>query len=242
MFNLFIPKTVTKPSEHEKEIKTESKIFENKTYVEREFDYLNRSLSKNKEVIRYEFNNQNLKNNEDKKLIYIDKYKGSFNELPQSGIINTNKYKISFTKEIRYKLINKINKDDNISVFDGTYNPLYFPIPEGYYRLDNDPSKARTPILDTIDENSGKTILFSIHEWHTYKKFKRITFDKTTGIWGTPTDYNALYRVYYKQRNGQPYSNNIYHDVFYQNVLDSQYLENLLHLVLLHLQVVLLGN
>lgn len=228
LFNLFIPKTIVKPYEREKEIKAESKIFENKTYVERGFDYFNRTLSKNKEVIRYEFNNQNLKNNEDKKLIYIDKYKGSFNELPQSGIINTNKYKISFTKEIRYKLINKINKDDNLSVFDGTYNPLDFPIPEGYYRLDSDPSKARTPILETLDENTGKRVWVSTfipaYEWHTYKKFKRITFDKSTGIWSTPVDYKALYRIYYIDSvTNKETSSSRYPESFYYDVLDPQY-------------------
>ena len=226
LFASFIPKAVIKPSEKDEVIDSKTKTFENKTYLEKRSDYLTRTLSKDKEVIRYEFNNKNIKHNDDEKLIYVNKYKGLFNDLPQTGQLNKNKYNLSFSKDIRYKLINKLTKDDELAVSDGTYNPLDFPIPEGYYRLDADPCKARTAISDTIDENKGIThriAFITLYEWHTYKKFKKITFNKTTGIWGTPTDYNALYRVYYKQKNGQTFSNNNYHDVYYQNVLDPQY-------------------
>jgi len=189
----FIPKTVAKPSEKDEVINSKTKTFENKTYLEKKNDYLNHNLSKDKEVIRYEFNNKNIKHNDDEKLIYVNRYKGLFNDLPQTGVLNKNKYKLSFSKDIRYKLINKLTKDDELTVNNGTYNPLDFPIPEGYYRLDADPCKARTAIT-----RENQSITFN-NLWDSYKyyyiNFNRIIFDKNTGAWSEPTEKQALYKT-----------------------------------------------
>ena len=189
----FIPKTIIKPSEKDEIIASKTKSFENKTYLEKKNDYLNRNLSKDKEVIRYEFNNKNIKHNDDEKLIYVNRYKGPFNNLPQTGVLNKNKYKLSFSKDIRYKLINKLTKDDELIVNNGTYNPLDFPIPEGYYRLDADPCKARTAITR---ENKSLTNDYWIQFCYSYYiYFNRIIFDKNAGVWSEPTEKQALYKT-----------------------------------------------
>lgn len=210
LFASFIPKTVIKPSEKDEVIDSKTKTFENKTYLEKRSDYLNRTLSKDKEVIRYEFNNKNIKRNDDEKLIYVNRYKGLFNDLPQTGQLNKNKYNLSFSKDIRYKLINKLTKDDELEVSNGTYNPLDFPIPEGYYRLDADPCKARTAIFYDDKSTTHPSSLF-FYRYH-YIYFRRILFDKNTGIWSEPTEKQALYTVEQSIINDKHYVTTEIHD------------------------------